>query len=59
MQETNSETGLTPSQQITHQIEGLPDWRGELLARLHELVHEAAPGIIEEWKWETNEEIIP
>ncbi len=43
--------GLTPSQLITKQIDEFPDWRGAMLARLRELVHEAVPGITEEWKW--------
>jgi len=44
---------MTPSQLITNQIEELADWRGEVLARLRLLIHEAAPGITEEWKWGT------
>ena len=42
---------MNPSEQITQQIEELNDWRGELLARLRELVHEAYPDFGEEWKW--------
>ena len=45
--------GLTPSQLISKQIAGLADWRGQLLARIRKLVHEAAPEITEEWKWDT------
>ena len=44
---------LTPSQRITNQIAQLPDWRGSTLAQLRRLIHEAAPGITEEWKWVT------
>ena len=44
---------LTPSQRITNQIAQLPDWRGSTLAQLRRLIHEAAPGITEEWKWDT------
>jgi hypothetical protein len=44
---------LTPSQRIADYIAGLADWRGPMLARLRALILEAAPGIIEEWKWET------
>jgi hypothetical protein len=36
---------------IDERIASLPDWRGTLLARLRALVHEAAPGVVEEWKW--------
>jgi hypothetical protein len=27
------------------------DWRGETLARMRKLIHEADPEIVEEWKW--------
>ena len=53
MKTSDSKDGLTPSQLITNQIAGLGDWRGPLLARLRELIHEAAPDITEEWKWDT------
>lgn len=43
----------TASQQISDYISGLADWRGELLARLRNLVNEAAPDTTEEWKWDT------
>jgi hypothetical protein len=36
---------------ITGRIEELGDWRGETLARVRELIHEADPQIVEEWKW--------
>jgi hypothetical protein len=43
----------TPSQRISKQIEDHPDWRGKMLAQLRELIHEAYPDMVEEWKWET------
>ena len=43
--------GKTPSQLIDARIEELDDWRGECLARLRTLVHEADPDVVEEWKW--------
>lgn len=49
----SSKSDLTVSQRISDYIEGLVDWRGEMLARIRKLVHEAAPGITEEWKWDT------
>jgi hypothetical protein len=49
----SSDDGMTPSQHIDAQIASLPDWRGELLAGLRKLIHEAAPGITEVWKWDT------
>jgi hypothetical protein len=46
---------VTPEQDagdaITRRIEELGDWRGEALARVRELIHDADPEIVEEWKW--------
>lgn len=39
------------SKKITKRIEDLEDWRGETLARVRQLIHDADPGIQEEWKW--------
>ena len=39
------------SANITGQIEQLGDWRGETLARMRQLIHDADPDIQEEWKW--------
>ena len=36
---------------IDGRIAELGDWRGETLARVRALIHEAAPGVSEEWKW--------
>jgi hypothetical protein len=36
---------------ITKRIAELGDWRGETLAQVRALIHEADPGIVEEWKW--------
>ncbi|MGY2892900.1 DUF1801 domain-containing protein [Deinococcus sp. UYEF24] len=36
---------------ISRRIEGLDDWRGETLAHVRQLIHEACPNIQEEWKW--------
>ena len=36
---------------IDKRIEELGDWRGETLARVRALIHEADPEIVEEWKW--------
>ena len=44
---------MTPSQHITNYIAELSDWRGELIARIRKLVHEAAPDLKDEWKWDT------
>jgi hypothetical protein len=39
------------SANITRRIEELGDWRGETLAHLRKLIHDADPDIQEEWKW--------
>jgi hypothetical protein len=39
------------SEKITKRIQELGDWRGETVARVRELIHEADPEIQEEWKW--------
>ena len=41
----------SPSQLIDARIEELSDWRGDTLARLRKLIHQAEPNVIEEWKW--------
>ena len=38
-------------ERITERIRELGDWRGERLAQLRALIHEADPEVIEEWKW--------
>ena len=40
------------SANITNRIEELGDWRGETLAHVRQLIHDADPDIQEEWKWE-------
>jgi hypothetical protein len=41
----------TASEQIDRRIRDLDDWRGETLARVRQLIKEADPEIVEEWKW--------
>ena len=36
---------------IDQKIKELGDWRGKTLAKVREIVHEADPEIVEEWKW--------
>ena len=36
---------------IDQRIEDLADWRGTMLAKVREIIHEADPEIVEEWKW--------
>jgi hypothetical protein len=41
----------SPSRLIDERIRELGDWRGERLARIRALIHEAVPEVVEEWKW--------
>jgi hypothetical protein len=36
---------------IDKKIKELGDWRGKMLAKVREIVHEADPEMVEEWKW--------
>ena len=48
---TKAKATASPSSLIDGRIGELGDWRGETLARLRRLIHEAVPGVVEEWKW--------
>jgi hypothetical protein len=39
------------SELITTRIAELDDWRGDTLARMRNLIQEADPDVVEEWKW--------
>jgi hypothetical protein len=36
---------------IDGKIKELADWRGKTFAKVREIIHEADPEILEEWKW--------
>ncbi len=44
---------MLPSKLISKRIKELGDWRGKTLTKIRELIKEADPKIVEEWKWET------
>jgi hypothetical protein len=52
MSPTSDPDGKAASANISKRIQELGDWRGETLARLRQLIHDADPDIEEEWKWE-------
>ena len=43
--------GESAAELIDAKIDGLGDWRGEMLARLRALIKAADPEVVEEWKW--------
>jgi hypothetical protein len=42
---------ISASQSIDQHVRALGDWRGPVLNRMRELIHEADPEVVEEWKW--------
>ena len=51
MKKPGSTEGQSASALIDERIAGLGDWRGETLSRMRKLIKEAAPDVVEEWKW--------
>ena len=43
--------GEAAARAIDDKIEALADWRGETLARVRKLIHEALPDVVETVKW--------
>ncbi len=52
MSEANSPENADASAKITQRIATLGGWRGKTLAHLRQLIHDADPDVLEEWKWE-------
>jgi hypothetical protein len=48
---TADEQGGSASRLIDARIQELNDWRGETLARVRTLIHQADPEVVETWKW--------
>ncbi len=40
-----------PLHSSTQKIKQLGDWRGKTLAKVRDIIHQADPEIVEEWKW--------
>ncbi|TGQ87086.1 DUF1801 domain-containing protein [Mesorhizobium sp. M8A.F.Ca.ET.208.01.1.1] len=51
MTTTEAQASKSPSELIDGRIKELGDWRGEMLARLRALIHQADPDVVETWKW--------
>ncbi len=48
---TKAKATVSPAKLIDKRIEELGDWRGDVLARVRKIIHEAVPGVVEDWKW--------
>ena len=46
-----SASAFIASASIDQKIKELGDWRGKTLAKVRDLIHQADPEIVEEWKW--------
>ena len=51
MNRARSTEDESASRRIDQRIAELGDWRGETLRRMRDLIREADPGVVEEWKW--------
>ena len=51
MKKSGASEGQAASELISKRIADLGDWRGETLSRMRKLIKEAAPEVVEEWKW--------
>src|SRR6266704_555777 len=51
MKKSDANEGQSASQLISQRIAELGDWRGETLSRMRELIKQADPDVVEEWKW--------
>ncbi len=51
MEKQSEQDTKSPSQLIDERIEELGDWRGQILSKLRNLIRQADPEVVEEWKW--------
>jgi hypothetical protein len=51
MKESDSNEEQSASELIDQRIADLADWRGATLSRMRELINDADPDVVEEWKW--------
>src|SRR5437764_6297346 len=51
MKKSGATQGEPATALISKRIAELGDWRGKTLGRMRELIKEADPDVVEEWKW--------
>ena len=51
MKKSSARPSQSASQLISQRIAELGDWRGETLSRMRQLIKQADPNVVEEWKW--------
>lgn len=48
---SKNQADVAPSELIDQRIAELGDWRGQTLGRMRDLIKQAEPDVVEEWKW--------
>src|SRR5674476_420068 len=51
MKKSATTKGESPSRLIDARIKELDDWRGKTLSHVRDLIKQADPEVVEEWKW--------
>src|SRR5213076_1250760 len=51
MTKSGASQGQLAAELISKRIAELGDWRGETLSRMRQLIKQADPDVVEEWKW--------
>lgn len=51
MAATRAPTNTPTARKFAKRVDELGDWRGKTLARMRQLIHDADPEVVEEWKW--------
>ena len=51
MTKSGASQGQSAAELISKRIAELGDWRGETLSRMRQLIKQADPDVVEEWKW--------
>lgn len=51
MRKARASQDPSASERISARIAELADWRGETLSRMRQLIKQADPDVVEEWKW--------
>src|SRR5213076_828492 len=51
VKKSGASQGQSASELISQRIAELVDWRGETLGKMRQLIKQADPDVVEEWKW--------
>jgi hypothetical protein len=51
MKKSSASQGQSAAELISNKIAELGDWRGDTLGRMRQLIKQADPDVVEEWKW--------